>query len=417
MTTLIDASSEAPLTTVLARQQNLESIAGSKIDWSALIAKASAEDVLASISHEIAQVSRPTIPTDILSVVSAVNALNSNRNQTALAQSQQLAAALNLLGIHPIALKGLANILWGIYPTVGSRYIADVDILVPVDQVASAFSALRALGYSAEIDNPLECVVGHSYPPLTRPDSLEIDLHRTTGLGICARFLPASELIAQSRPHQLENGAIVRLPSPEHLVIHHIMHSQMHDHYRERIKPSLRTLYDFFLLNRHFGDKLDWHAIENHFRAHGQYATLALYLLEAENTMSVPPPIALHLSNTIRWRRRRRVILQTSPLLRFVDPAYYLLAGIRPRTRRLHEILAQPGGLAYLLQEINTTKVLPPSALRLRTRLTPPADLQKLLPSSFCENQVFLVGWLNHHPTPIQDQPLEDILINTSSKL
>jgi hypothetical protein len=39
------------------------------------------------------------------------------------------------------------------------------------------------------------------------------------------------------------------------------------------------------------------------------------------------------------------------PALRFFDPSYYFFAGIRPRTRRLREILSKPGGLRYLLKK------------------------------------------------------------------
>jgi hypothetical protein len=168
------------------------------------------------------------------------------------------------------------------------------------------------------------------------------------GLGICVSFLPASETIAHSTVHQI-GGASIRLPSPEHLVIHHIMHSQMHDHYRERINPSLRTLYDFFRLERHFRETLDWLSIEDHFRHAGQRATLALYLLQVQCSLGIKPPVALRLSSALRLRRRRRELLQKHPPLRFLDPSYYYLAGLMPRTRRLREILSQPGGLQYLL--------------------------------------------------------------------
>jgi hypothetical protein len=125
----------------------------------------------------------------------------------------------------------------------------------------------------------------------------------------------------------------------------------MHDVYCERINPSLRTLYDFYLLNCELSTQIDWSAIESQFRRHNQYATLALYLLEAEATFGIAPPIPLRLTPAIRLRRRRRQLLQNHTALRWLDPIYYWRAGVQPRSRRLREILAQPNGAHYLLQK------------------------------------------------------------------
>jgi hypothetical protein len=292
------------------------------------------------------------LPKDIANVLSTVYTLNTDRNHTALAQVQELAFALNRVGIQPVVLKGLANILAGVYPDVGVRYLADIDLLVSPDEFPAAIAAFRKLGYATSPAHPVEFNIGHSYPPLTRSNSLEVDLHRTMGLGVCVSFLPASEAISHSTVHYF-GGAAIRIPSPEHLLTHHIMHSQMHDHYRERVNPSLRTLYDFLLLERHFRGALDWHAIEDRFCDQDEYATFALYLLQVESSLGLKPPIALRVSSALRIRRRRRELLQQYPRLRFFDPCYYFLAGALPRTRRLREILAQPGGWHYLLQKFS----------------------------------------------------------------
>jgi hypothetical protein len=276
--------------------------------------------------------------------------MNARRNQTALDQVAELARVLNAVGIEPIALKGLAQILACIYPDLGTRYLIDIDLLVPQGQLPVVIAASESLGYQADRDHPVEFAIGHTYPRLTRPYSLEIDLHRTIGLHPCPRFLPVAELIRDSAPYNL-NGATLRLPSPTHLVLHHILHSQLHDRYRERINPSFRTLYDFFLLLKHFGTAIDWPFIESRFRQNGEYATLALYLLEVHETFEIEPPVPLRLTPAIRLRRQRRRLFQKRPVYRWFDPSYYWFAGFMPRTRRLREIVAQPGGLRYLLRK------------------------------------------------------------------
>jgi Uncharacterised nucleotidyltransferase len=301
------------------------------------------------------------LPEDIADLLATVHSLNTDRNRTALSQVEQIAAGLNRVGVQPVALKGLANILTEIYPDLGTRYLADIDLLVPENQFPAALAVFHELGYTTRRTDPLEFAIGHSHPPLIRPYSLEVDLHRTVGLGICSSFLPAAELIKHATTHSLQ-GASLLVPSPTHLVMHHIMHSQMHDVYRERVSPKLRTLHDFFLLHRHFSPtapqaqpphaKVDWPAIEAHFRSEGQYATLALYLLEAQASFGIEPPIPLRLTPAIHLRRHRRALLQKRPALRFLDPSYYWFAGFQPRTRRLREILSKPGGLRYLLGKL-----------------------------------------------------------------
>lgn len=324
--------------------------------WDEMIGAASAENLVPTLHDHYAALNQiAQLPSEIAKLLATLNLLNQDRNRTILAQVKRLTAALNRAGIKPIALKGLANILAGVYPSLGTRFLADVDLLVPEQQFATAVSVLHHLGYGCDEPDPVELAIGHSYPPLTRPNSIEIDLHRTTGLGICASFLTASELARHSTVHNLE-GAAIRIPSPEHLVTHHIMHSQLHDSYRERVWPSLRTLYDFVLLNRHFGAALDWSSIEHRFRRHGQYATLALYLLQVEQSLGTKPPIHLQLSPAMRIRWWRRRVLHRFPLLRYADPLYYYFGTFKPRTRRVREILGQPGRWRYLLRKFCSPK-------------------------------------------------------------
>jgi hypothetical protein len=319
--------------------------------WPALIALASSSGILSSLyTRGLRENLTGKVPEQVANLLTLSYSLNTERNQYALTQTRQVTTALNRIGIRPVALKGLANILTHIYPAIGTRFLADLDLLITPEQFPAAIAVFQSLGYTAEPGHQVELTIGHTYPPFTRPWSLEVDLHRTLGLHPCPAFLPAAELINQATIHNL-NGAEILIPSPTHLVIHHIMHSQMHDVYRERIAPSLRTLYDFYLLNRHLSSQIDWSAIESQFRRHGQYATLALYLLEAQSTFGVEPPVPIHLTSAIRLRRFRRQTLQNHQGLRWLDPVYYWRAGIQPRTRRLREILAQPKGINYLLQK------------------------------------------------------------------
>ncbi|MBV8551221.1 MAG: nucleotidyltransferase family protein [Acidobacteriaceae bacterium] len=348
---------EGPLSAVLLGHANaVNSDLQHNGGWEPLIHLASSEQILPALHDSLTALNlTPHLPADVADFLSAVKELNRERNQRILAQARAAIEALNRAGIEPVALKGLACLLAGIYPDRGTRFLADIDLLVPESDFAASVEILTGLGYSPIEDNPIDLAIGHTYPALVRPDSIEIDLHRYLGLGLSRSLLPAAEVLRDSVPHEFD-GVRLRLPSPEHLVTHHIVHSQIHDFYRQRIWPSLRGMYDLLLLQRHFGARIPWTAIQARFERHRQYPVLALYLLQVEKVLGLERPIPLRLNPLTRLRWWRRQVLRRAPLLRFIDPIYLLFAGPLPRTRRLRDILRVPGGWRYLLGKFVSQK-------------------------------------------------------------
>ena len=296
------------------------------------------------------------VPDEIANVFSTISELNRQRNEKILANVHEIGAALNRAGIEPVALKGVAQILAGVYPSLGTRFLNDFDLLASASDFPAAVDTLRDLGYTPLDDGPIETAVGHSYPPLWRQNSVEVDLHRTLGLGICRSILPASDVLRDSTVHELE-GVRIRIPSPEHLVTHQIMHSQIHEVYRERIWPNLRAMYDLVLLQRHFGDAIDWAAVERRFRRNGQQHVLAMYLLQVRDLLGFECPLSIPLTPLTKLRWHRRNLLRSAPWLRMADPIYIFRAGLMPRMP-VREILRLPGGLKYLTRHVFSKRFL-----------------------------------------------------------
>ena len=315
--------------------------------WDRFLRTASNERILPAL-HDLS--TGFDLPSYIRDVLSAIKQLNRTRNREILDQLKSLCGLLNRYGIEPVALKGIANQLAGVYPDLGTRFLADIDLLIPERDFSAAVHALADLGYRCTESDPVELKIGHSYPPLVGPGCVEVDLHRTLGLGVCRSFLSASEVLSDSVLLEWE-GVRLRLPSPEHLVTHHIMHSQMHDSYRDRIWPSLRGLYDLALLTEKFGRDIDWSKLESRFTMRDEGPVLAMYLLQARDLLSLELPVSPRLDPISRLRWSRRKLLRKNPWLRFVDPLYWFLAGFLPRTRRVHEILTLPGGWKYLARK------------------------------------------------------------------
>jgi hypothetical protein len=171
-----------------------------------------------------------------------------------------------------------------------------------------------------------------------------ITVWEAAAAGRCFRPMRFSNV---SRPFQL-GTATVRIPHPQDLLTHLIVHSQIHHGGDQRVWPPLRVQYDLFLLNDRFAEKIDWLEILDRFRRNRLQGVLELHLLQVATVLRMPLPFPLRHGplNRLRWLHRR--ILWRFPELRFVDPIFFLSSAmnIRPSFGR---VLQGSGGLRFLL--------------------------------------------------------------------
>ena len=320
----------------------------SRWDWECLIRVATAERILPALYEKIQEFElSEEVPPEILEFLATVEQLNGDRNQHTLGEAASAAKLLNDIGIVPVVLKGVAYILTGTYRDPAARYLTDIDLLVPASQLGEAAETLQLHGYALE-DCDAPRVWHHHYPVLLGPGNVAVELHRSVGLGICDSLLSGREIIQDSSVLEL-HGAQIRIPSPEHLIAHHVAHSQLQNRYRERIWPSLRGMYDLLLLNQHFQAELDWHLIGNRFRLNRRYGILAVYLLLIGSLLGMDKPAGLRISPFHRLRWRRRQFLRSVPFLRHFDPIYILWSTIFHRVHLLWSFQRAAGGWGHVL--------------------------------------------------------------------
>jgi hypothetical protein len=188
---------------------------------------------------------------------------------------------------------------------------------------------------------------------MLREGHIRIELHRSIGFGIMSHILPSSEIIAHSQSLILPDhpDLHLRLPSPEHLVTHLIIHSQILNSYSDRIWPPLRAFDDLIHLIQHHPN-INWLSIEDRFRSSGQLATLKLHLLQLEHDFGFPPPFPIVLTavEKLRWLRRR--FLNRAPAMRFVDPTYLFMTAFSRRFRIFRDVVTAPGGFRFALRTL-----------------------------------------------------------------
>jgi hypothetical protein len=323
---------------------------GGSHDWEGLIAAAAGEFLLPALHHRMDETALHP-PPEIADFLAEVENLNAGRNARILEEARAITSLLNGIGIEPVALKGAAFLLDGVYPRPGCRYLADLDLLVPHFQLDAAANALQRDGYQLDARDAM-ARFRHHYPQLQRPrqsdgsGSAPLELHHSLGHGVSRKLLSGEDMLRDSSLIEPKgwSGARIRVPSPEHLVTHLILHSQLHHTYSERIWPPLRAMYDLAVLNRHYGSRLDWDSVRQRFRACGREPTLLLHLLQANKTLGVPLPFPFELGVIARARWARRQALHRWPALRFADPIYLAFSTLSRRLRFLKSIAAVPGG-------------------------------------------------------------------------
>lgn len=321
-------------------------------EWEALIRRASAERLLPALGSRLCD-RGDAIPRDVADFLVAVEDMNRERNERILDDARTIAGLLNQVGIEPVFLKGAAFLVEGVYPEPGLRYLCDLDLLVPASRLGEAAGILEGQGYLRDTSDVL-AHFRHHYPQLQRPldadgaGSAPVELHHSLGHAVSRKLLSGEAMYSRSRLLQWR-GVSIRIPSPEDLVTHHILHSQLHHSYRERIWPPLRAMYDLVMLAAHYKNRLDWTKVRQRFRDCGQENVFLLHMRQVNAALRMPEPFAIDLGLAGRMLWMRRQALLRWPVLRFFDPGYLFASALSRRFQFLQSIMSSPGGLRYAL--------------------------------------------------------------------
>lgn len=114
---------------------------------------------------------------------SAVVLLNEDRNQNIIAECQTVSSHLSDIGGNIIFIKGCAGVLSSFYPSMETRVIGDIDILLHESAIPAAVGKLNAAGYQfiekplSELDNESPLDRHHITPIQTPSRKYLLELH------------------------------------------------------------------------------------------------------------------------------------------------------------------------------------------------------------------------------------------------
>jgi hypothetical protein len=110
-----------------------------------------------------------------------------------------------------------------VYDHPGERSMADIDVLVPTEKFAAALEVVRALGYSVTKDprSMHKAVLQRPHAPSTVDLHGQIFVRHTSGL-------TPEVMFAGAEVDERLYAAPVSVPTPEHLLIHALLHFAHH---------------------------------------------------------------------------------------------------------------------------------------------------------------------------------------------
>jgi Uncharacterised nucleotidyltransferase len=231
--------------------------------------------------------SRAGMPAAVIERMREQNLANTVRNVRLRRALTEAVQALNASGIVPLLIKGATKLVDGTPGAAGERFMIDLDLVVPGDELEAAGAALMALGYEADRGKPF--LHPHEVP-FERPRSPgPIELHVELGSPPIPSVLPVAQAWGESS--ELSVGdARVRVLSPTHEVLHNILHSSVQDLNHAVGDLPLRQLLALSGLVRTHGHAIDWAAIYERMESHGLGAELRDHLWLAHRFAGVPLP-------------------------------------------------------------------------------------------------------------------------------
>lgn len=230
------------------------------------------------------------------------------RTSAIVSQGVEAISALNRAGIEPMPLKGLAYALDG---GRGSRFMTDIDFLVPRDLAQAAGNALESIGYTRE---RFDGGARHHHLPAfwhaRRPVSVEI--HWEPLRPVAAAALSAAMLWRRAERKAVDDVRAL-FPIPTDAVLLAILHGQVSDRSFARSALPLRALYDVAMLRSEHEARIDWDEISRRMADAALSDVLDVHLNELSELFGQPFPGDRTATAAARKHFRRTCLLHDLP--------------------------------------------------------------------------------------------------------
>ena len=233
------------------KEKIIQTIRSGDVDWKRFVYIASNNYVLQAVYLKFLDNSLTGyLPAELTGHLKNLHDLNLERNKTILEHTRGINDLLKSHNITPIFMKGLGNMLDGLYCSPGERMMLDIDILADPAQMEKAAQLLIDDGFTSveQYDPGREEAMKH-YPELVKEGlPAFVDIHRMPVNIQYKDHFSYETAISDIRP-AIGNSSYMVM-SDAHKIRLNFIHSQLVHWGHHHARPSLRDLYDLLLLSR-----------------------------------------------------------------------------------------------------------------------------------------------------------------------
>lgn len=210
------------------------------------------------------------------------------RNRMLRRAAVETLRALARAGLRPMVLKGGVELLTTPADGTCTRFMEDIDLLLPPGESQAAQHALVAEGFEPTRFFPDYPDLHHG-PVLSDPRSgLLVEVHHQP-LQVDRPAFTAM-LLAESHEIPIEPGLTVRAPGPHHQLLHNMIHAQ-ESHFSFVLGTTdLRQLFEFGEKFRRFRSAVDWSRLQREAADFGLGAHLRSWVWAAHRVFRLPLP-------------------------------------------------------------------------------------------------------------------------------
>ena len=230
-----------------SRQAVEKKLKSDTIDWDAVVKVSTSHYVFPTLYCNLKREGfLHYLPKDLVKYMDYITSLNRERNRQLIIQAEELNTLLLANNVTPIFLKGMGNLLAGLYDDVAERMVGDIDFIFSKEAYLKAITVLRDNGYSEVEKYKYHFPAQKHYRRLKKDNNIAaVEIHKELLLD---KFANEFNYSFVKKDSQIINGfTVLSYPNKLNLCI---IANQIDDNGFYYKTIALRNAYDVFLLSK-----------------------------------------------------------------------------------------------------------------------------------------------------------------------
>lgn len=207
------------------------------------------------------------LPEQLQTYLLEIEAAYLQRSQALVAESMHACELLTQADIEVVLLKGAASLFNGVASPISTRYMKDIDILVPEGLQQQAMQVLLDNAYQLDEDYYApNADVKHHLTPVKRNEVCYIEIHRWVTPLYLQSILPTKQVWENVVPLNLSQSITVKELSPTHQVVLSILHSEITNKDYDLKRIDLLQLVHLARIIQQQESQINWEEIRKAFQ-------------------------------------------------------------------------------------------------------------------------------------------------------